>query len=325
MTYANLLYLALLTGRVAVLPPWQPSHLPEEAGYPPFSEVFDIPRLSQSANIPIIEWQDLKQLNSTHEDQLGCWSIWATVAQNDADKRPRGNRLENKLALDVAYTPVPRSTVMLPEYPNDPHTRFGDVAALAFPDGRREAHLPATAPFPAPHSGATTLPDEQMACFDFPYYLGDWKNFEFFYDYSPAWRFVGTHAHWTPRIEQLAVDLIRETLHVPEGEPTPPFVSIHVRHGDFKTYCDAGSADCFASIEIYRSAVEEVKAELRETKGVEVEHVLVTSDETDVAWWQTVREAGWTWVDHEELKTVARFGLWCVHFLFSFFIEKILT
>ena len=160
MTYANLLCLAFL-------PPWQPSHLPEQAGYPPFGKIFDIPRLAKDSDISIIEWQDVKNVNSTHSDELGCWSIWATVAEHDLDKRPRGNRLEGRLGLDIAYTPIPSSAIMLPQYPNDPHTRFGDIAALTFPDGRRDANLPAAAPFPAPSSGATMLPDEQMACFDF--------------------------------------------------------------------------------------------------------------------------------------------------------------
>ena len=317
MTYANLLYLAKLTDRVAILPPWAPSHLPNEAGFPPFGEVFDVPRLSRAMRMPVIEWRDVKQVNSTQEDELGCWTLWATVAEHDWDKNPRGNKIERLLGLDIAYTPVPDSVVMFPQFPNDPHARFGEVAALTFPDGRREAHLPAQARFPSPHSGATPLPDEQLACFDFPYYMGDWKNFEFYFDYSPVWRFVGTHAHWTPRLEQLALELVRETLGVAEGQPTPPFISMHVRHGDFKSYCSPGSTDCFASLDIYRNAVDEVRAELRERKGIEVEHVFVTSDETDVNWWQSVRELGWSWVDHEELRTVERYGLWYVLLMLS--------
>lgn len=58
---------------------------------------------------------------------------------------------------------------------------------------------------------------------------------------------------------------------------------------------------------------------LRERKGVEVEHVLVTSDEQDPAWWAEVRSLGWTWVDHEELRTVERFGLWYVTTTTPFF------
>ena len=76
------------------------------------------------------------------------------------------------------------------------------------------------------------------------------------------------HAPWTPRVEGLALSLIRETLDVPEDEPTTPFVSIHAMHGDFKTYCDAGNTvGCFASIDIYRTAMDEAKVELSEMKG----------------------------------------------------------
>ena len=65
-------------------------------------------------------------------------------------------------------------------------------------------------------------------------------------------------------------------------------------------------------MDAYRAAVDEVKAELRERKGIEVEHVLVTSDEQDPEWWAEVRSLGWSWVDHEELGTAERYGLWYV-------------
>ncbi|KAH8110631.1 hypothetical protein DFH11DRAFT_1730083 [Phellopilus nigrolimitatus] len=320
MTYINLLYLALLSGRTAVLPPFAPSHVGSAAGFVPFGDVFDVPRLSRSLhNHPIIEWRDLKRERSTQRDALGCWSIWATAAPG-GESAPRANLLEAHLALDVAYTPVPRDTVMLPQFDNDPHTRFAPLAALTFPDGRARAHLPAHAPFPATGgAGHAALPDEQLACFDFPYYVGSANTFEFNYDYSPAWRSVGTHAHWTPFIASLARDLVRRTFGLAPGAALPPFVSMHVRHGDFGRYCadDDGAADadadaegCFAPLSAFAVRVAEVKAELRERHGVEVEHVLVTSDERDPAWWQGVRDLGWEWVDHGALGTEETFGRW---------------
>ncbi|KAI5122360.1 hypothetical protein M0805_004118 [Coniferiporia weirii] len=312
MTYVNLLNLALFSGRTAIIPPFAPSHVGSAAGFVPFGDVFDVPRLSLLLEHPVIEWRDLKREDSEHTDEVGCWSIWSTVQPVNSDHAPRGNSIEQKLVLDVSYTPVPTYTIMFPEFDNDPHARFDSIAALTFPDGRTAAHLPAHAPFPGKGSGHTALPDEHMACFDFPYYLASVNNFEFQYDYSPAWRFVGTHAHWNPRIETIARDLVRQTFGVASDAPMPPFISIHVRHGDFGVYCQgAENADaCFAPLSAFAARVDEVKAELREKKGIEVEHVLVTSDERDVEWWNAVRELGWEWVDHAELKTVETYGLW---------------
>lgn len=297
MTYVNLLYLALLTNRTAVLPPFAPSHLGSTAGYVDVGDVFDLPRLSSAIGVPIIQWSDLKRPESEHLDTLGCWSIWATAATDEHEKKPRFNVIEPRLKLDVSYTPVPESTLMLPrpQFSNDPHTRFFSLAALTFPDGRPRAHLPSSAPFKAQETGFDGLPDEKMTCFDFPYYVASEATFEFNYDWSPAWRFVGTHARWTPRLRNLAFDAIRRTLDLEDGEEIPLLITLHVRHGDFGRYCNEDTGEgCFAPLSAFERRVEEIKVELKEKKGVDVERVrvLVTSDESDPEWWEEVRALG---------------------------------
>ena len=162
MSYFNLLYVAKISGRTAVLPPFAPSHLGSEAGYINFGEVFDIPRLSALMNVPIIEWRDIKNENSTVRDEIGCWSIWST---SSSEHRPRGNPIEPRLNLDVSYTGIPESAVLYPQIPNDPHVKFWSLATITFPTGRANAHLPSEAEFPSRYSGHRQLPDEQMACF----------------------------------------------------------------------------------------------------------------------------------------------------------------
>lgn len=73
--------------------------------------------------------------------------------------------------------------------------------------------------------------------------------------------------------------------------------------------------ECFAPLSAYATRVEEIRVELREKQGIEIDpsHVIVTSDERDPAWWEQVKAMGWTWIDHEEEKTVETFGKWCDH------------
>jgi hypothetical protein len=333
MTYINLIYLAHLTGRTAVLPPFAPSHVGSAAGFVSFSDVFDIDRLREDTGVPIIEWKDLKalsppsELNGTereswrpHEDILGCWSIWATAQpppqDPNASRRPRPNMIEPHLALDISYTRVPSNNILLPQYPNDPHVSFWYLARLGFEEGRTEAHLPPSmseggpgAHFAAPHSKARELPDDQMMCFDFMYYVSVEMTFEMWYEWSPAWRFVGTHAHWNSTIESIAEGMIRKTFELEETETIPPFISMHVRHGDFSRYCPEGQI-CFAPLSTLQEYVEQVKEEVRRTKGIEVEKVLVTSDERNQEWWDGVRELGWQWVDHDAMETERLYGRW---------------
>jgi hypothetical protein len=101
MTYANLVYLAILTNRTAVLGPFVPSHVGGSAGIVPLSEVFDVPRLNSLLDVPVIEWRDLKWDNVTDEtpkEPIGCWSAWATV---ESGGRPRGTTLDNVLKLGM--------------------------------------------------------------------------------------------------------------------------------------------------------------------------------------------------------------------------------
>ena len=142
------------------------------------------------------------------------------------------------------------------------------------------------------------------------------------YDFSPAWRFVGTHAHWTPQIKELTNQLIAAAFELPEGEPLPPFISIHIRHGDFTVWCEdtvnitANPNDpgphsaCFAPLSAYVMGVEEVRAELLEKKGVDVKRVLVTSDEKSEEWWSAIKDLGWARIDHSAMQTVEKYGEW---------------
>lgn len=79
MAYFNLIYLGLLADRVPILARFAPTHVGSAAGFIPFSEIFDIPRLSQSLKTPVLEWDQLK--NMTHEplEDLGCWGTHSTL------------------------------------------------------------------------------------------------------------------------------------------------------------------------------------------------------------------------------------------------------
>lgn len=54
------------------------------------------------------------------------------------------------------------------------------------------------------------------------------QPYEFDYDYSPAWRFVGQYLHWTPQLEALVDHYVRKTIGVPDGEVTPTVSPISI-------------------------------------------------------------------------------------------------
>lgn len=57
-----------------------------------------------------------------------------------------------------------------------------------------------------------------------------------------------------------------------------------------------------------------MRTALREQKGLDATHVVMTSDEEDPGWWSDVDALGWARVDHKRMHTVERFGKvgkWC--------------
>jgi hypothetical protein len=131
---------------------------------------------------------------------------------------------------------------------------------------------------------------------------------------------------WTPRLENLADQYVRQSLGVEDSSKTPPvrdvtfvwerilivpdqWIAIHIRHNDFADWCGTVPVlDCFSPISVIARRVEEVKQELLARKGLIVNHVIMTSDEKNATWWDDVVAQGWFRVDHS--KTVEIYGAW---------------
>ncbi|KAG2156623.1 uncharacterized protein EDB93DRAFT_1247329 [Suillus bovinus] len=307
MTYGNLIYLALITERIPIIAKFIPSHV--DHSVPPFAfgDVFDVPRLSHAVRTPIIEWHEVKDSESEVLDDLGCWSLWESV--QNSESHPRGSSSLDGLKLDVSWTRTPDWVKLTPPGVTDSHASFWSLATLGFPETRSD-NLELTN-YPSPQHQVSLPPDDQLLCFDYLYYVGAQNAFEWESDYSPAWRFVGQHMHWNASLERLANEYARRAMSVPENEPTPPYISIHMRHGDFRRYCNGVPLDqCFASLPVIARRVAEVQEELRTQKGTEVTQVIMTSDERDPEWWSGVRAMGWTWIDYASEQTEEIYGKW---------------
>ena len=89
MTYANLVYLALITERVPIIPPFTPSHVGWDVTPIAFGDVFDLPRMRKLIGKPILEWREVKKQESETLETLGCWNVWESVQFANAE--PRGS------------------------------------------------------------------------------------------------------------------------------------------------------------------------------------------------------------------------------------------
>jgi len=308
MTYINVIYMAYITKpRVPIIGQFHPTHVGEEAGFLHFGDVFDVPRLSKLIRMPVLEWRQVKDEKSEEVEEVGCWSAWA-VSGPDGDK-PRHSFIPEILKLDISYTDAPKETKMSPE-PADWFILFWPLAQLAYPEGRRQTIQDNEARL-SPINNVTHPPDEQLVCYDFLYFAGAMIEDEWFHDFSPAWREIGTHTHWTTRIENLANDYLQRHFHVASHKEIPPFIVIHARRADFEGQCGGRPLkDCFATMHDYEVRVNELKAGLKAKHNIDVTKVLMTSDERDKSWWDEVRAKGWSWVDHDVEQTEKNYGKW---------------
>ncbi|KAI0801075.1 hypothetical protein C8Q74DRAFT_465353 [Fomes fomentarius] len=309
MTYANLIYLGSLTDRVPIIGMFTPSHIGGHVPPIAFGEVFDVPRFNNESGIQILEWDEVKDPDSDVVDDLGCWNVWEAVQDNE--HHPRNSAVPDWLKLDISYTKAPSWLKLYPDSPHDLCSTFWALARLSYPLDRLKN---IGNPSPSPLHNATSDPDDHLLCYDYLYYACAQQSYEYDYDYAPMWRNVLRYFRWTKRIDMIARHYVRQTLGVPAGAEVPPYIAIHVRHGDFKNWCWAAEnpEDCFAPLPVIARRVREVQDELRERKGVDIpmSRVIITSDETDPAWWDEVKAMGWRTVDHETARTEEVFGKW---------------
>ncbi|KAJ6477222.1 hypothetical protein DFH09DRAFT_1266420 [Mycena vulgaris] len=310
IAYIHLIYLALLTERVPIVPFFRPYyHLTQSVDQRngpnmEFGQVFDIPRLERGLGKRVLEWWQVKDHDSTTVDVLGCWNI--AQATNHFNTGPHEDSMPDLLKLDISYTTAPTWIKLYPDSPGDPFFTFSSLASLAYPEKRNEN---LQMPLPSPILKASLPPDEQLLCFDDLYSGATIQAHEIGHDFSPAWRFVGQHLHWTPAIEVLAEEYLRHAFGLSPEAPVPPYIAVHVRHGDFREFCgDVPHTECFAPLPVIARRVHEVRATLLERKGLAAEHVVVTSDEQDEEWWAAVHALGWAVPDHTD--TVRLHGKW---------------
>ena len=133
---------------------------------------------------------------------------------------------------------------------------------------------------------------------------------------------------WTRSLEVFAEFHVRKAFGTPPGAPAPPvrylyirntytysnsvffqYITIHSRRDDFRAYCgDFPVQECYPSMPVIARRVREVQEELRERKGIDVKHVIMTSDERDPAWWAEVKAEGWYVLDYS--RTIRLLGPW---------------
>ncbi|RXW14500.1 hypothetical protein EST38_g11355 [Candolleomyces aberdarensis] len=320
----HMIYLGVMTGRIPIVPPIIPvAHITYNAGLLRFGSVFNLTTLRSALRRPVLEWSDVKtfDINGTFTEEMdhnkptdpnieyfGCWSV--VSRQSDGPGLVQG--IENTLKIDMSFTRVPEFTYFLNDR-NNPFTTFSALSALIVPkygwfnDGPQKDKWPPT--MRPSRSGKTLHPDEQLACFDFMYYVTSGvQEMEFEKRWSHTWHTVGKHLRFTEPLVDLAQEYIRRVMKV---EEIPQMIAVHIRRGDFKFPCEEGETPpCYIPLPKYRDAVLKMQAQLLKNHNVNASRVLVASDETAPEFWQQITDYGWDYFNHTAERTAERHDEW---------------
>lgn len=188
-------------------------------------------------------------------------------------------------------------------------------------------------------------PTDQIVAFDNSLFLGPIMFAPI--DLSPAsaplepslagegtsWIEIGQHLHFTDLVESRATAYLVDLFAVSDPSEIPPFITVHLRRGDFAEFTGA-----YTDLEKYTSALSRLVPRLqarlddptsfsgpsrhayrppprpRSRHGVVAAKdyaIVATTDEaSDSPFVQKVRQLGWKVVDHERFATKETFGGW---------------
>ncbi|KAF8202761.1 hypothetical protein K438DRAFT_2102285, partial [Mycena galopus ATCC 62051] len=303
--YMNLIYLAQLTSRVAIIPRFRPVHL--DGHDIDFSDIFDLPRLQKEMKTPVLEWREVKDIKSNTLEEIGCWDV--QFKEWDGGYSEHHLQPPVDVKLDISYTRIPQyvRTSLEMDKPTD------ELGVFMWPLASLISYTPRLAemesfptPLPSHLLQKSIAPDQHLVCTNSLYFgIGLLEPKE---NLCLAWKWVGRHMHFAPEVQKVAAAYTRRTLGVEDADDIPPYIAVHVRRGDFGMWCSVEVEDCFAPLSAYERRVNEVRAQIVKDTGVNVSRVIITSDETDPAWWAAVHELGWVHPDHS--KTVEEHGPW---------------
>ncbi|KAF8993999.1 hypothetical protein BDQ17DRAFT_1311884 [Cyathus striatus] len=305
MGIVNMIYIATLSDRVPIVPPFAPNdHVPNSSGVIYFGDIFNLTHLQATIQTPILEWRQVKEPppdSSTNREQLGCWS----TRNIDETKPYIAENMLNHLGLDVSYTRVP-DEVRTKKNLKEVHVIFSELAALAYPEHPSVNVLNLPLMYPSPMD-SKLVPDQHLACFDSLYYVTSARTFEWEYPWSPAWNIIGKNLPFTERVVTMAKNYLTMAFEV---DRIPPFIAVHVRRGELSKPCTDKPGECLPPLSAYAQQVQVVQEELRRKQGLDVHEVLITSDEKDPEFWAQAKSLGWRQFDHDVRETESKLGGW---------------
>lgn len=176
--------------------------------------------------------------------------------------------------------------------------------------------------------------DDQLMCLDATYFMGEDppppphpQNQPLEFLRTDAWREIGQYMHFNREVEQIVDGYLPKIFSVRTLDDMPPFITIHMRRGDFHGF----KGNVYTPLEHYDEALREVRQKIQETlerqeQEPEPQHgskprlktydrspleyeVLVATDEDPTSpFRQEIAAMGWFAIDHVRVRTSTFLG-----------------
>ncbi|KAK4046739.1 hypothetical protein OIV83_005844 [Microbotryomycetes sp. JL201] len=343
----RLILLGKMTNRVAILPTFDAAHVRGDAQ--PVDAFYDLDRFYAETRIPIVPMNEIKKMGWTGTaprlEKIACWS----VAERTIGQASPGIEAFARHDLDPRFFPLPN----VPRAAGGFDLSFDGLKLFDFQDKSawikqvREQLLPQR-PDATPKTQEDKLknvkdrfdpvngevPSDQLFCLDNSFFIGPVMFPETIHDGLPeepkvpgegdSWIQVGQHLHFTEPLESAADEVLMELFQVSRRSLIPPYISVHIRRGDFKDFTG------FTSLERYTAALDKVRMRLQErienpynwegpgrkhfqTHGIsafEYPIVATTDESPDSDFVKQVRALGWHVLDHQKFGTAEKWGPW---------------
>jgi len=315
---------------------------------------YDLGRFWHESRIPAVEFSQVKPMDIRSErpqnEHLPCWSIqelllgfanlqaWSFDLHDVwIDHWPLPPLARGGGGFDVAFDALRlfdfdfgakmrwidkvRREAIPQKVPKEPEEPFKGDKAKNLKDG-----------FDTIKSKA---PDHQIMCFDNSLFIGSVMFNEPALTPVPLeptvpgegldWIHAGQYMRFNERVERIADEYLMKLFNVNKPSNIPPFITIHLRRGDFKEFTG------FTALDKYVSALERVQAALQARlddpdgwtgpgraafktfRGLAAKDyaVVTTTDERgDTPFVQEVRALGWKVLDHDAFETKGTLGGW---------------
>lgn len=327
-----------------------PAHL---TGSPEnISAFYDLDRFWQESHIPAVETSRLKAADLTFseplDEDISCWSVFEACV-GSANMEVQAFTLHR---IDLQYWPLPPIARALGNfdlsYDGLRVFDFDQAAKNEWIARVQREHLPqlpvegefqgdpATNIKPGfvPEFGERIAPDDQLMCFDMTLFLGPIMFPELPVTAQPlepnvpgkglSWMNAGQYLRFNDHVESRADELLVDLFGVTKASKLPPFITIHLRRGDFKEFSG------FTDLDKYVDALARVRARLQERldhpndwagpgkhsfrsfgrKAKDYPVVCTTDERGDGDFIREVKNLGWKVVDHDAYDTVNRYGGW---------------